>query len=246
MVIFSDSSGFLRPVNLLWRAGVRHIRHNEPRDPELFPISKVVPDRWLDEQWPQKADKRQGRWQGWRTSQLVRAHLLCLLKRQGPFNRLCRELKHNIDFQRFCRLKRNEAAPTAYALSAFRTRFGQKGWLEFHTYLIAVVTELLSPPVLSVVMVDASDMPGAVRKSGKKKRARRCRNEEKKLALAKEHGRRKADNPFSLKATKSTPCMGLSKERRNGYSFRFVHWRAPRTPLSNVFLSPCSTRPSAG
>jgi hypothetical protein len=225
---------------------MRHIRCNEPRDPELFPISKVVPDRWLDEQWPQKCSKGQGRWQGWKTSQLVRAHLLCLLKRQGSFNRLCRELKHNVDFQRFCRLKRNEAPPTAYALSAFRTRLGQKGWLEIHTYLIGVVTELLSPLVLSVVLIDASDMPGAVRKSGKKKMVRRSRNVGKTSAQARERGRRKADNQFSLKATKSTPCMGLLKGGGNGYSFRFAHRRAPRTPLSNAFLNPCSTRPGAG
>jgi hypothetical protein len=225
---------------------MRHIRCNEPRDPELFPISKVVPDRWLDEQWPQKCSKGQGRWQGLRTSQLVRAHLLCLLKRQGSFNRLCRELKHNIDFQRFCRLMRNEPPPTAYALSAFRTRLGQKGWLELHTYLIGVARELLSPPILSVVLIDASDMPGAIRKSGKKKMARRCRNEERTWVQAKERGRRKADNLFSLKATKSTPCMGLLKEGGNGYSFRFAHWRGPQTPLNNAFSNLCSTQPSVG
>ena len=111
---------------------MRYLRYNEPKDPQLWRISKVLPDRCLDEKWPRRRTWRQGRWQGLRTSQLVRAHFLALIKRLESFNRACRELDHNVDFRRFCRLRVDDPAPTSYLLSAFRERFGGAGWTAPH------------------------------------------------------------------------------------------------------------------
>ncbi len=109
---------------------MRFVRFNEPRDPELFRISKVVPDRWIDEKWPQHRWGRFGRWKRLRVSQIVRVHFLALLKHLSSFNCVCRELKHNIDFRRFCRLRGDDSAPTPRMLSDFRQLLGTSGWKE--------------------------------------------------------------------------------------------------------------------
>lgn len=103
---------------------MRYLRQNEPRDPELRRIAKVIPDRWLDEQWPQRRHNRQGRWQGLKTSQIVRIHLLVLLKGLGSFNRACHELKYNFDFRRFCRQSIDAPAPTTYLPLLFESVLG--------------------------------------------------------------------------------------------------------------------------
>ena len=66
---------------------MRLVRINEPKDPALLIISKVHPDRWIDDQWPRP--RRQGRHRPWATSQVVRLHLLTLIKGLGSFNRTC-------------------------------------------------------------------------------------------------------------------------------------------------------------
>jgi hypothetical protein len=148
---------------------MRDLRQNEPIDPQLRAVSKVLPDRWLDERWPQRRAGRQGRWQGLRTSQLVRVHLLALIKALGSFNRACQELKHNVDFRRFCRLGPNDAVPTAGFLSKFRTRFGVAQWRQLHLAIVRV----LGPSVAGMVVLDSSDLPAAVRRTWKKKTDRR-------------------------------------------------------------------------
>jgi len=50
---------------------MRFKRCNEPNDPELYQISKVVPDRWLDERWPQNRWETVGRRRKLSTSQSV-------------------------------------------------------------------------------------------------------------------------------------------------------------------------------
>lgn len=150
-----------------------YIRLNEPKDPDLRRISKVVPDRWIDEQWPMKRCPGVTRCRNLFTSQLVRIHLLSLIKRLGSFNRVSRELEHNMDFRRFCRLRNRERPPTPATLSKFRSAFGSTGWHSVHLALIGFLTEVFAPPALGIVVLDSSDLPGAVRRTWKKKTIRR-------------------------------------------------------------------------
>ena len=150
-----------------------HIRYNEPKDPELYCISKVLPDHWLDERWPQRRFICQGCWQSLRTSQAVRMHLLVFIKKLESFNRVCRELAHNMDFRRFCRLRSSDPAPTPKILSLFRDIFGLRGWTQLHLMLLRSVARLSTPSVAGLFMVDASDFPAAIRKTSKKKTIRR-------------------------------------------------------------------------
>lgn len=155
---------------------MRYLRYKEPNDPDLFRISKVICDRWVDERWPQRRSKRQGRWQRWRSSQLVRVHILALIKGLGSFNRACKELRHNADFRRFCRVRPNESVPRADSLSRFRSCLGVKGWRCLHKELLRVVANLLSPSAAGLVLLDSTDLPAAVRRTSKKKTVRRCEN----------------------------------------------------------------------
>jgi hypothetical protein len=132
-------------------------------------ISKVLPDRWLDDQWPQP--RRQGRRQPWPVSQLVRVHLLALLKGLGAFNRVCRELAHNVDFRRFCRVGPRQCAPTPSCLSQFREAYGTELWPRLHRHLLSAVVALCPPSAAGLIVLDSTDLPAAVRRTSKKKSA---------------------------------------------------------------------------
>ena len=147
-----------------------HVRFNSPRDPLLRAIGAVVPDRWIDDQWPQP--RRQGRWPSLSTARLVRVHLLMLLKALGSFNRTCRELQHNVDFRRFCRLRMSDHAPTAGYLAQWRATFGVDQWRALHRHLLKAVAQLFLPSALGLAIVDSTDLPAAVRRMSKKKIAR--------------------------------------------------------------------------
>jgi hypothetical protein len=150
------------------------MRFNEPKDPELRKISLVLPDHWIDEQWPIKPYPGITRCKDFFTSQMVRIHLLTLVKRLGSFNREVKELQHNTDFRRFCRLRNRERPPAPATLSKFRSAFGAAGWRAVHLALIRSLTELFEPPRLGVVLLDSSDLPGAVRRAWKKKTTQPC------------------------------------------------------------------------
>ena len=143
-------------------------RIDEPRMPDLRRFSKVIPDHWIDESWPQRRTCRQGRRLQFRASQCVRAHWLALLKNVGSFNRLCRELEHLTDWRRFCRLRAADSTPNAECLRAFRERFGLSGWRRLHVEAIAMLRALHPPDALGVLVVDSSDLPAAVRRTSKK------------------------------------------------------------------------------
>ena len=159
---------------------MRYVRYNEPRDPELYKISKVIPDRWFDEHWPQRQFKGRGRWKQFPASRLIRVHLLVLLKRLGSFNRVCRALRYNLEFRRFCRLRSNDPAPTPRMLNEFREGVGLEGWREFHLCVLGCIRQIHALSPLGVVLVDASDLPAAIRRSAKKKTDRRWSNAESK------------------------------------------------------------------
>ena len=146
-------------------------RFNPPRDPLLHAIGSVLPDRWIDGQWPQP--RRQGRWPSLSTSRLVRVHLLMLLKALGSFNRTCRELQHNVDFRRFCRVRMLDRAPTAGYLAQWRGTFGADQWRMLHRHLLQAVARRFVPSALGLAIVDSTDLPAAVRRMSKKKTARR-------------------------------------------------------------------------
>lgn len=148
---------------------MKFVRINEPQDPELRVISKVVPDRWIDDAWPRP--QRQGRHRPLATSQLIRIHLLTLIKALGSFNRTCKELGHNTDFRRFCRLRRLGPAPTPGYLTQFRDGFGSSQWSVLQRHLLGAVAQLRPPSPLGLVVLDATDLPAAVRRTSKKKTA---------------------------------------------------------------------------
>ena len=203
---------------------MRYLRYNEPKDPELWRISKVLPDRWLDERWPQQCAPRQGRWQGLRTSQLVRAHLLALIKRLTSFNRACRELDHNLDFRRFCRLRATDATPTAYLLSAFRERFGMAGWTALHQTVLRAVCRVKPPLATGVLLVDATDLPAAVRRTDKKKMDPHESSVAAGLGPAKGRGRRRAARRFTSTATRSIRFMAFCHGGRAIVRFPCTPW----------------------
>ena len=144
------------------------VRYNEPTDPELFRISKVMPDRWIDERWPQRRCVGQGRWRQWRTSQFVRIHLLALVKAVGSFNRVSKELQHNTNFRRFCRLRGDDPVPSPGTLSSFRDVFTAEDWREFHCMSLRAAAELVAPSAAGLIVLDATDLPAAVRRTSKK------------------------------------------------------------------------------
>jgi len=148
---------------------MRFLRRNEPRDPQLFAISKVMPDRVLDERFPQRRGVGSGRWREFKTSQLARMHLLTLIKGLRSFNRLCQELPHNLDFRRFCRLAPKQAPPTASCLAKFRAAFGCEGWRVLHRILLRALWQLAPASAAGIVVVDATDFPAAVRRTRKKR-----------------------------------------------------------------------------
>jgi len=155
---------------------MKFLRINESRDPLLRAISMVMPDRWIDEQWPARRYPGVTRWKRWRTSQLVRLHLLALLKRSGSFNETRRETLHNADFRRFCRLGKSDGVPTAGTLSKFRAGLGHGLWQALHAFLIRKLVALLGIPEVGLFVVDATDLPAAVRRTWKKNRTLRSSN----------------------------------------------------------------------
>jgi hypothetical protein len=182
------------------------VRFNEPKDPELLTISKVHPDRWLDDQWPRP--RHQGRYQPLATSQLVRIHLLTLIKALGSFNRACKELGHNTDFRRFCRLHRSQSAPTPGYLCQFREDFGPQGWTTLHRHLLGAVAQLVAPSPLGLVVLDSTDLPAAVRRTSKKKTGRRWPNASDRPAPIAERAAARAASPIILSATRNTAPAG--------------------------------------
>lgn len=143
-------------------ASRRRWRIIEPKDPLLKRLSGAIPDRWIDEQYPQRAGQVQGRWRGLRTSQLVRIHLLVAAKAVGSFNSICRELRHHIDYRRFCRLHADHRAPSARQLSDFRKDFTPYHWYMLHLQLLRIIARLHSPGPLGIVVLDATDLEAAV------------------------------------------------------------------------------------
>jgi len=153
----------------MWRK-----RIDEPRNPKLRRISTVLPDRWIDEVWPMRERGRTGRHKAWKTSQLVRMHLLVLLKRLGSFNEISRELPYQRDLRRFCRLRHADSAPQPGTLSKFRARFGPADWAKLHGWALSRLVEWCGTPPVGVVVFDATDLPAAVRHTWKKKTTRSC------------------------------------------------------------------------
>jgi len=150
------------------------MRVREPLDPELCRISKVLADRWVDERWPQRRTRHQGRWQRLRSSQLVRVHLLALIKALGSFNRVCAELRHNNDFRRFCRLAPSDAPPAPACLAKFRARFNKQAWRDLHAMVLEALARVFAPSPLGLILIDSSDLPAAVRTTWKKKTILLC------------------------------------------------------------------------
>jgi hypothetical protein len=177
-------------------------RINEPKDPDLLAISKVLPDRWLDDRWPHA--RRQGRYQPLATSQLLRIHLLTLIKALGSFNRTCKELGHNIDFRRFCRLHSSQPAPTARYLTQFRQTLGAQLWTDLHRHLLGAVAELCPPSPLGLVVLDSTDLPAAVRRTSKKKTGPRWLSVSSRPEPIVVRAVARVANPITLSATKST------------------------------------------
>ena len=188
---------------------MRFLRYNEPKDPELFQISKVMPDRWIDANWPQRRGPGKGTWQTWRTSQFVRIHLLALVKKLGSFNRVCKELRHNIDFRRFCRLRSNDPVPSSAALSNFRGYIGLQGWQRLHAYLLGTIAELFVPSAAGIVVLDATDLPAAVRRTSKKNSVLRSRNASKQSVRLVAHVRARAASRITSLATRSILLLVL-------------------------------------
>lgn len=145
---------------------MKMLRVNEPKDPVLRSISRIIPDRWLDALWPAKGKTR---WKEWRTSQWVRLHLLVLLKGQGSFNATCRELRYHSDWRRFCRIHPDCKAPSPGTLSKFRSAFGVEGWRKFHLYLLSDLLADLQGREIGIYVLDSTDLPAAVRSTFKKK-----------------------------------------------------------------------------
>lgn len=185
---------------------MRLVRINEPQDPQLLVISKVHPDRWLDDQWPRS--RSQGRYRPLATSQLVRIHLLTLIKALGSFNRACTELGHNTDFRRFCRLHPSQRAPTPGYLTQFREAFGPQGWTRLHRHLLGVATGLFPPLPLGPVVLDSTDLPAAVRCTSKKKIVPRWTSGSHKPARIAAPAAARAANPNTLSATRNTMPVG--------------------------------------
>lgn len=151
---------------------VKTPRIDEPKDPKLRQISRVIPDAWIDQEWPAKASPHQRRLREYRTSQLVRIHLLLLIKRIDSFNELCAELVHNRDLRRFCRLSLRVPAPVPATLSKWREQFGFLGWRKLHTHLVRLVLNTYPAAPVGVLVMDATDLPAAVRRTRKKKTIR--------------------------------------------------------------------------
>lgn len=187
---------------------MRHVRDNEPNDPDLFRMSRVMCDRWVDERWPQRRGFRQGPWQKWRSSQLVRVHLLTLIKGLGSFNRACKELQHNVDFRRFCRVRPNELAPRPDALSRFRRFVGEEGWRSLHIELLRVVADLFSPSAAGLVLLDSTDLPAAVRRTSKKKTVPQWANAFGRREQREGRDRAKVDNRNTSLGTRNTRPAG--------------------------------------
>ena len=177
----------------------------EPKDPRLSKISRLVPDRWLDDHWPLSYRYGSGRWQYWRTSQLVRIHLLALLKALGSFNRVCEELHHNNDFRRFCRLPPRRKPPSPGTLTKWRADFGEAGWLAVHVRLLAVVAQLWPPSPAGIVLLDATDLPAAVRRTSKKKTSGLWASASHRSARRVDRAAAKAASPIIISAFTNTP-----------------------------------------
>lgn len=180
-------------------------RQKEPKDPELFTISRVLPDRWVEDRWPQR--RTQGRRQPLAVACVVRIHLLALIKGLGSFNAACKELRHNTDYRRFCRLAGREVVPTASYLSRLRESLGLELWHGLHRHLLKAVATLNPPSAAGLVVPDATDLMAAVRRTSKKKTSPACRGAFVRPGRRVGRAAAKAANPIILWATKSTACM---------------------------------------
>jgi hypothetical protein len=177
-------------------------RQREPQDPELLAISKVLPDRWLEDRWPQR--RTQGRRQPLPIAAMVRIHLLALIKALGSFNAACKELRHNTDFRRFCRLAPGQIVPTPSYLSRLREACGLELWHGLHRHLLKAVATLNPPSAAGLVVPDATDLPAAVRRTSKKKTNPPCRGASARRAPRVGRAAARAVNPTILWATKNT------------------------------------------
>lgn len=145
------------------------MRIDEPNDPELKWVSKMIPDGWIDEQWPMKSAWNASRCKDYRSSQLVRVHLLCLLKRLNSFNCVSRELAHNMDYRRFCRLRAKDPVPVAATLTKFRQQFRCSGWWKLHEHLVRCAVQCFGIFPFGIIVADATDLPATIRRTWKKK-----------------------------------------------------------------------------
>ncbi|MCX7013027.1 MAG: transposase [Candidatus Sumerlaeota bacterium] len=195
---------------------MRFLRLREPNDPDLWRLSKVVPDDWIDEQWPQHGARKQGRWKEWRSSQLARAHLLALIKALGSFNRVCAELRHNGEFRRFCRVPPRRGAPRPGTLTKFRQRLGVEGWRAVHGMLVRSVAALAAPCAAGLALVDSTDLPAAVRRTWEKGGRRRERGGWATWAPGAADARRRAGSPTTSWASRSTRSAASSAGRGDG------------------------------
>ena len=184
----------------------RHL--TEPKDPALFAISKALPDLWLVDRWPTR--RTQGRRPPLAVATMVRIHLLSLIKALGSFNAACRELAHNVDFRRFCRVGPGQNVPTPSYLSRLREALGLELWRELHRHLLATVVTLAPPSPAGLLVTDATDLPAAVRRTSKKKTSRRWRGASGRPARRTARVQAKAASPTILSATKSTAYMAWS------------------------------------
>jgi hypothetical protein len=180
-------------------------RLNEPKDTALLAISKVLPDRWLDDHWPMR--RTQGRRQPLSVSAMVRIHLLTLIKALGSFNAAGKELHHNLDFRRFCRLAAGQGVPTPSYLSRLREAMGLELWLALHRHLLQAAATLSVPSPAGLLVPDATDLPAAVRRTSKKKTSPRCPDASAKPARRAARAAARAVSPIILWATKNTASM---------------------------------------
>lgn len=208
-------------------AGKHRFRIVEPKDPILNELSRVIPDRWIDEQFPQRTSSAQGRWRGLRTSQFVRVHLLVVAKAIASFNAVCSQLRHNIDYRRFCRLAANDNAPTKRQLSDFRTAFGPWQWYQLHVYVLRTIAQLyeISPP--GIVVFDACELKAAVSFCLKKSSGTNASNKSA-LPLAFEQSR--AGRHLGSPVTRSTrPTGWCGWATRSGHRSLSAVWFARAT-----------------
>jgi hypothetical protein len=132
-------------------------------------ISDHIPDDFINGLIPHRRGR--GRRLDLSASQLWRTHLLAVLSTVHAFNLLVKVLPEQRAWRQFAHLSSRQNIPGVRMLHEFRDRMGVWGFRKINEHLLQSLIPQPSTNLLSVALIDATDLPASACGFKKKQRA---------------------------------------------------------------------------